>query len=194
VTTMVALLRSVNVGGRNRVPMAELRAMVETLGFEGVQTYVQSGNVVLTGTGSASSVARTVQEGIAETFGLDVPVIVRSTRQLTRILTTHPFAVAGVDPKTVHVTFLATAPTANQAKALAKVGTDAERDGSFGDDRFVLDGTEVYLHCPAGYGETKFNNAFFERRAAVVATTRNWKTVTTLATMARLDLPEPKKG
>ncbi len=187
-TTVVALLRSVNVGGRNRVPMAELRALSESLGFADVQTYVQSGNLVLTGTGPASSVARTLEAGIADAFGLEVPVVVRSTRQLSKVLGANPYLADGVDPKTLHVTFLAAAPAADRARALTKTGVDSESDGSFGDDRFTLLGTEVFLHCPGGYGSTKLNNAFFERRAAQVATTRNWRTVTTLAAMAGLDV------
>ena len=185
---MVALLRSVNVGGRNRVPMAELRALSESLGFDDVQTYVQSGNLVLSGPGPASAAARTLEAGITDAFGLEVPVIVRTTRQLSRILDANPYLGDGVDPKTLHVTFLAAAPAAEPKRALTATGTDAESDGSFGDDRFALAGTEVFLHCPGGYGNTKLNNAFFERRAGQVATTRNWRTVTTLASMAGLDV------
>jgi uncharacterized protein (DUF1697 family) len=189
VTTMVALLRSVNVGGRNRVPMAELRAVAESLGFDDVETYVQSGNLVFTGTGSASAVTRSLEAGIADAFGLEVSVIVRSARQLSRILGANPFAVAGVDPKTLHVTFLAAAPAAKRAQDLTRTGTDAESDSTFGKDRFALKGPDVFVHCPGGYGVTKLNNGFFERRAGVVATTRNWRTVTTLARMAGLDVP-----
>jgi uncharacterized protein (DUF1697 family) len=188
VTTLVALLRSVNVGGRNRVPMDELRTMVEALGFASVQTYVQSGNLVFTGTGRPASVAAAIERGIAATFGLQVPVLVRSGRQLARILASNPFATPGVDPKTVHVTFLAGQPAPDRVKALA--GTD----GSFGDDRFEVAGTDIFLHCPGGYGVTKLNNAFFERRTGVVATTRNWRTVTALANLAGLDIPDPAGG
>ncbi len=187
---MVALLRSVNVGGRNRVPMAELRTMAETLGFGSVQTYVQSGNLVLTGSGAPTTVARTLEEGLATTFGLEVPVIVRSTRQLTRILEANPFAGPGVDPKTVHVTFLTGPPAPERAESLAQTAADTDSEGAFGDDRFALAGTDIFLHCPGGYGVTKLNNGFFERRCGVVATTRNWRTVTTLATMAGLDVAD----
>ncbi len=193
-TTMVALLRSVNVGGRNRVPMAELRSMAEALGFGAVQTYVQSGNLVFTGSGSPATVAATLEQGITDTFGLEVPVIVRSTRQLARILTANPFAVPGVDPKTVHVTFLAGPPPRQQAQELARMAADAHGDGPVGADRFRLAGPDVFLHCPGGYGVTKLNNAFFERRTGVVATTRNWRTVTTLCAMAGLDVTEPGSG
>jgi uncharacterized protein (DUF1697 family) len=189
VTTMVALLRSVNVGGRNRVPMAELRTVAEALGFDGVETYLHSGNLVLTGTGPASVVTRTLEAGITSAFGLEVPVIVRSARQLSRILGANPFAAAGVDPKTLHVTFLAAAPAAKRAQDLTRAGADAESDGAFGNDRFARKGPDVFVHCPGGYGVTKLNNGFFERRAGVVATTRNWRTVTAIAQMAGLGVP-----
>lgn len=192
--TLVALLRSVNVGGRNRVPMAELRTMAESLGFTSVQTYLQSGNLVLAGSGSPAAVTTTLERGLADTFGLEVPVIVRSDEQLAGILAAHPFAGGGVDPKTVHVTFLAQPPAADRAEGLARAQADAGPDGAFGDDRFVLAGTDIFLHCPGGYGETTLNNAFFERRCGVVGTTRNWRTVTALAAMAGLDVPDPGTG
>lgn len=193
-TPMVALLRSVNVGGRNRVPMAELRALAESLGFGSVQTYVQSGNLVFTGSGSAASVARSLEEGIATAFGLDVAVVVRKADQLARILGSNPFAVPGVDPKTVHVTFLAGQPASERAEELIRTAAGAGPDRTFGDDRFELAGTEVFLHCPGGYGVTKLNNAFFERRTGVAATTRNWRTVTTLGTMAGLEIADHATG
>ena len=188
---MVALLRSVNVGGRNRVPMADLRTMVEALGFGSVETYVQSGNLVFTGSGRPATVAASIHEGIAGTFGLDIAVLVRSGGQLARILESNPFAAPGVDPKTVHVTFLAGPPAPERLEGLARSAADAHADGSFGDDTFEVAGTDVFLHCPGGYGSTKLNNGFFERRAGVAATTRNWRTVTTLSAMAGLDVPDP---
>ena len=188
---MVALLRSVNVGGRNRVPMAELRAMVESLGMRSVLSYVQSGNLVFDASGSPAKAAEAIEEGISATFGLEVPVIVRTSRQVAGILRAHPFALPGVDPRTVHVTFLAGPPEADRAEALARTAAEAREDGAFGDDRFEMAGTDIFLHCPGGYGETKLNNGFFERRTGVVATSRNWRTVTTLAAMAGLDVAEP---
>ena len=112
----------------------------------------------------------------------------RSGRQLARILDANPFATPDVDPKTVHVTFLAGQPAPDRVKALAGA------DGPFGDDRFEVAGTDIFLHCPGGYGVTKLNNAFFERRTGVVATTRNWRTVTALAGLAGLDITDPRGG
>lgn len=190
-TTFVALLRSINVGGRNRVLMGDLASLVESLGFEDVETYVQSGNVVFTGRGAPASAARAIEGGITAELGLEVPVIVRSDRQLTRVLGADPFFRTGADPKYLHVTFLSAAPAPDRRQLLAR-GDASGGDAPFGDDRFELVGSEVFVHCPGGYGTTKLNNTFFERRTGVVATTRNWRTVTTLARMAGLSVPVPE--
>jgi uncharacterized protein (DUF1697 family) len=176
--TFVGLLRSINVGGRNRVPMEDLRALVSSLGFDDVATYLQSGNVVFTASGPATVVARAIQDRIASELGLEVPVIVRSKRQLEAIVRSPPFADLDVDPKTRHVTFLAAVA---QPTAVEELEALADR---FGTDQFVVTGSEVFLYCPGGYGETKLSNTYLERRLGVTATTRNWRTVTALAEMA----------
>ena len=180
--TFVGLLRSINVGGRNRVPMTDLRALVSSLGFDDVATYLQSGNVVFTGSGSTTAVAGAIEERIASELGLEVPVIVRSKRQLEAIVGSPPFADLDVDPRTRHVTFLAVRP---QPPAVEGLEALADR---FGTDQFVVRGSEVFLHCPGGYGETKLSNTYLERRLGVTATTRNWRSVTALAEMAGIDV------
>ncbi len=172
------MLRSVNVAGRNRVAMADLRGLVASLGFGDVTTYVQSGNVVFTGSGSAPAVARSIERDIEAQLGLAVPVIVRSAGQLRKAIDDNPFSDRDVDPKTIHVTFLADRPAGQKVDELEELA------GQFGDDAFAVVGTHVYLHCPGGYGETQLNNTFLERRLATTATTRNWRTVTTLGGMA----------
>ncbi len=174
----VAMLRSINVGGRNRVAMADLRSLASSLGYHDVQTYVQSGNLVFTGTGSPAPIAQALEDGIVSELGLTVPVVVRNTSQLRGILRDNPYAELDVDPKTIHVTFLADRPDK------AKQSDLEERAGQFGDDRFTVVGGNVFLHCPGGHGETKLTNSYLERRLGVTGTTRNWRTVTTLAAMA----------
>jgi uncharacterized protein (DUF1697 family) len=191
-STFVALLRSINVGGRNRVLMGDLVGLVESLGFEDVETYVQSGNVVFTGRGAPKSTARAIEGAITDQLGLEVPVIVRSGQQLSRLLEVNPFLRSGADPKYLHVTLLAGPPAADRRPLLARSEGRSGVDHPYGDDEFELVGSDVFVHCPGGYGTTKLNNAFFERRAGVVATTRNWRTVTTLARMAGLSVPDPE--
>jgi len=190
-TTFVALLRSINVGGRNRVLMGDLASLVESLGFDDVETYVQSGNVVFTGSGAPRSAARAIEGAIADQLGLEVPVMVRSRKQLSRLLEVNPFLRSGADPKFLHVTLLAGPPAPDRRQLVARSEAASGVDHPFGDDRFELVGSDVFVHCPGGYGTTKLNNAFFERRTGVVATTRNWRTVTTLARMAGLSVPDP---
>lgn len=191
-TTFVALLRGINVGGRNRLPMADLHAIVASLGFGDVQTHLQSGNVVFTGSGSSVKAGVDLGAGIHDQLGLEVPVIVRSKAQWARTVERHPLAGPGNDPRTLHVTFLARPPDVAHRTELAGLEAESGPGGRFGDDRFTLAGADVFLSCPGGYGETVLNNAFFERRSGQVATTRNWRTVTALAALAGITVPDPE--
>jgi uncharacterized protein (DUF1697 family) len=177
VPVYVSMLRGINVSGRNRIAMADLRALYERHGHHDVTTYVQSGNVVSRSAArSARAVEQAIGRAIADDLGLDVTVLVRTPAQLAAVLDANPFAEAGADPQTRHVTFLATAP------AKAKVGA---LDGdAFSPDVFRVHGREVFLWCPNGYGRTKINNSWFERKLGVAATTRNWKTTAQLRLLA----------
>lgn len=176
-TTYVALLRGVNVGGRS-LAMEALAGLFVDLGHTGVQTYIQSGNVVF-------SSSRTDQPGLAAEiesrlegdFSLRSPVVLRSATQLGSVARAHPFDGPGIGPTTLHVTFLAAVPE------LARVA-DLEPPAAAG-ERWSVAGREVFLHCPDGYGRTKLTNAFFERRLGVAATTRNWNTVLKLHDLCR---------
>jgi uncharacterized protein (DUF1697 family) len=177
--TFVALLRSINVGGRNKVPMADLRVLVSSLGFGDVATYLQSGNLVFTGSGSVAGVAQKIEDALDAELGVAVPVIVRTAPQLNKLIGGNPYVDQADEPTTVHVSFLADVPSPQKVRELD------ELSGQFGDDRFEVIGSHVYLHCPGGYGETKLHNSFLERRLATTGTTRNWRTVTALGEMVR---------
>jgi uncharacterized protein (DUF1697 family) len=177
VTTFVVLLRSINVGGHNRVAMADLRRVVTDAGFAGVTTNLQSGNVVCRGTGTTVAVAGLLGERIAAGLDVSVPVVVRTGPQLAEVIGGLPGHLHAPDPRTLHVTFLATAPDPGRVEALQS------RADEFGDDRFEVVGASVYLHCPSGYGRTTLNNTFVERALGVTATTRNWRTVQALGDM-----------
>ena len=174
-TSYVALLRGVNVGGRT-LPMAELRDSFAVLGYDDVQTYIQSGNVVFKATASPTKIRTAVEERLTARFGPGISVVLRSGAQLADIIRHNPLMTDGRDPAKLHVTFLGSKPSKQRID-----GLDAR---AFLPDEFRVKGGEVYVHCPDGYGRTKINNAFFERALAVVATTRNWNTVTKLAGMA----------
>lgn len=175
--TYVALLRGVNLGARNKVAMPALRALFEELGAEDVETYVQSGNVVYRSPSAAAAAsAETIEAALSDRLGVTSPVLLRSTKQLLAVVKDNPFAERAGDPKHLHVTFLAEAPARTAVRAL-----DPER---FAPDELSLVRREVYLHCPNGYGRTKLTNAYFEKQLGVIATTRNWRTVTTLGELA----------
>lgn len=176
---VVAMLRGINVSGHKPVKMEALRASFERLGCDAVRTYVQSGNVVFTTTAApGTALVRKIEAQLARDFGFAVPVMLRTARELSRVVDRNPFLKrTSIDRSRLHVTFLAEPPA---RKALA----DLLQLSSTPPDEFELTGREVYLLCPNGYGRTKLSNTAFERLLGVNATTRNWKTVTTLLAMA----------
>jgi uncharacterized protein (DUF1697 family) len=173
--TFVALLRSINVGGRNKVAMSDLRGLATALGYADVSTYVQSGNLVFSAPGGAAAVGRALHDSLASELGVDVAVLVRSRSQWEKVSDGNLLVRPGVDPATLHVTFLAASPDEGARRALEA------RSAQFGGDRLAVDGAEVYLHCPDGYSNSKLTNAYLERQLGTTATTRNWRTVLALA-------------
>ena len=176
--TYVAMLRGINVSGSKPVKMEALRASFEALGLKNVRTYVQSGNVVFEAKERAAApLAPKIVARIKRDFGFDVPVLVLGGGELARVVDENPFLKQrGVDLAKLHVTFLAAAPAAAGLKKMEGI--------SSGRDAFRCRGTTIYLHCPDGYGNTKLSNNAFERALGAAATTRNWKTLTTLAALA----------
>jgi len=173
-TTYVALLRGINVSGQNPIRMSALQDSFSGLGFDGVQTYLQSGNVVFrTGKSDEATLAAAISARITQDFGHVAPVLVMSAKELERIAHANPlWPKTGGDEKLFHSTFLfqPVSPVSFQALQLpAATG-----------ERAVLVGSAVLLHCPHGYGKTKLNNSYFERALGVSATTRNWRTVLAL--------------
>jgi uncharacterized protein (DUF1697 family) len=176
----VALLRGINVSGHNPLAMKDLRALVEALPAEDVATYLQSGNVVFTCTESDPDVlAEALTTRIREAKGLEVTVLVLPAAELGRVADANPFLDGEGDHSRLYVTFLATSPDPTRVAALEQVADAAAPDS------FRLGSDAVYLSCPNGYGRTKLNNALFEKKLGVAATTRNWRTVTALIEMTQ---------
>lgn len=173
----VVLLRGVNVGGANRLPMAALRAALADVGFDDAQTYLQSGNVVVTGRdrAPAGGVAGAVRSCIAERFALDIAVVVRSAADMDGVVAANPFvALEGVLPTQLHVGFLDRIPA---PQAAASVDPDRAPP-----DRLELHGQELYAYCPNGLGRSKVFNGV-ERLLGAIVTVRNWNTVSRLRDM-----------
>lgn len=169
----VALLRGINVGGKNKLPMKELARMFTDLGCEGVRTYIQSGNVVFrAGDALARRTPQVISKQIEGQLGLRVPVVTRTAAELAKVAAGNPFLDAGADVSKLHVAFLADKPAASKIALL-----DPSRSPP---DELVVRGREVYLHLPNGVARSKLTNAYFDSRLGTTSTMRNWKTVLTL--------------
>jgi len=175
--SFVALLRGINVGGKNKVPMKDLLAMFERAGAADTRHYIQSGNVVFRSSAAhAGRIPGLVSKDIERRHGLTVPVIVRSGAELRAIAEANPLLAAGADPDTLHVMFLAEAPGKKESAAL-----DPRRSPP---DSFTLAGREIYLCCPNGVARTKLTNAYFDSTLRTTSTARNWRTVLKLVEMS----------
>lgn len=173
----VALLRGINVGGKNKLPMAELSKICAGAGCKDVLTYIQSGNVVFSAPASATqSLAARIQAGIEKKFGYNVPVVIRSHAQLASVVTANPFLKSAPSEKWLHVAFLAETPTASAIASL-----DPNRSPG---DSFAVIGKDVFL-CVAHAAKTKLTNAWLDSKLSTVSTARNWNTVLTLVEMTR---------
>jgi uncharacterized protein (DUF1697 family) len=168
------LLRGVNVGGRGSLPMATLREVLTGLGYDGVRTYLQSGNAVVVTSGSATKVHDDVAEALARAVGREISLLVRSHAQLQKVVDGWPFAADGA-PATKHVIFLATPADAKPLGAVAA--------GDFEPEMFATSGAHVYLSLPDGLGRSKLAPVLHRKLAKSVTTTRNWNTVTALTQM-----------
>lgn len=173
----VALLRGINVGKHNRIAMADLRELVERVGYTDVRTHLNSGNVVFSGpSGENRRIAAEIEDAIRKELGMDVPVVVRSANEIREIVKNNPFQDHAADHKTLHVSFLSATPDPEAVKALATI----ER----GDDDYRVIGDNVYLHYPNKLTGAVFMPDGLDKALNVTATSRNWRTVTKLAAMA----------
>jgi uncharacterized protein (DUF1697 family) len=180
----IAMLRGINVAGKNSIKMESLRAMFESLGFSDVASYIQSGNVLFSADDlSIEAMEKLIAEKIEAEFGFSVPVLVRSLAELQKVLRENPFMDGRHDEEKLHVTFLSTEPKEIFLATLKRPENEASR--------CVTLGREVYLYCPDGYARTAFNNAYFEKKLFVGATTRSWKTVNKLCAMASASQQTP---
>ncbi len=173
----VALLRGINVGGKNRLSMKDLAAMFMEIGCDDVRTYIQSGNVLFRGGPTRmEDTPALISALISDRFGYHIPVVVRTAADLQQIVESNPFIGAGAETDKLHVMFLADEPESAWADSL-------DPDRSPGDEFNVL-GREVYLHCPNGLARSKLTNGYFDAKLATTSTTRNWKTTLKLVEMA----------
>ncbi len=176
-STYVALLRGINVGGRNRLPMDELARMFEDAGCTCVRTYIQSGNVVFVASPAVSLGAReTVAAAVSARVGTDIPIVLRSADELAKAVEANPFPGESQETRILHVGFLADRP---QSDAVSNLAPDRSPP-----DEFVVRGREIYMRLPNGIARTRLTTGYVERTLATRVTFRNWSTVLNLLKMA----------
>lgn len=173
--TWIALFRGINVGGRNRLPMAELRELMESLGFADVRSYIQSGNLVFTASGSRESLARKIGKAVQDQFGFSPEVMLLEAGELAGIERRNPFPEAVDEPKSLHVWFLESSPHCPDFDRMNEMCAPGER--------FELGDREFFLYAPDGIGRSKLV-ANVEKCLGVAGTARNWRTVEKLLEMA----------
>jgi uncharacterized protein (DUF1697 family) len=174
--SQIVLLRGINVGAHNRIAMPALRDLLTGADLEGVRTYLQSGNVVLKSPLSPPGLADLCKREIADHLGVAVEVIVRSRDELAHVVEQNPLGDVAVNPKRYQVSFLSAEPDPQMLDRIAALTTPPERS--------VAVGREIYAWHPDGVGRSRLWTYMAGRGLGVVATARNWSTVTSLLAMA----------
>jgi len=170
----VALLRGINVGRARQVDMPRLREVLTARGHAEVRTHLRSGNVILDSGLAEAELAADVREAIAQEFGFDVPVVVRTGAEIAAVVAGDPFATVATDPARYLVTFLPEPPPRALVDALPPADT--------GD--YLVRGRELYLWLPDGIANTPVASWKWDRLLGVPGTARNWNTVRRLAELA----------
>jgi uncharacterized protein (DUF1697 family) len=175
-TIYIALLRGINVGGHNKIKMADLKSLLEAMGLQKVKTYIQSGNVLFESQEEAKQLSRRIEDEINKKFGLTVPVVLRTAEEYERIIRNCPFATDDLkEGESVQIAFLAKEPSQEGINQLNSFKTDP--------DEFSINGKDVYLFFRQSIRDSKL--AAQLPKLGVPATVRNWNTVIKLDTMAK---------
>jgi uncharacterized protein (DUF1697 family) len=172
----IALLRGINVGSHNRLAMPALRELLAANGFEDPRTLLQSGNVVVSSRKRPDAVGRHLERLIAERFGMEIAVVVRSRDELAAVIDANPLAAVATEPKLYQVSFLSAAPDPSVIEALEAA--------DLGPERIVVRGREIYAWYAGGIQRSLAAKLLTDAKLGVTATARNWNTVTKLLEMA----------
>lgn len=175
-TTWIALLRGINVSGKNKIPMQALRACCADLGWQNVQSYIQSGNLVFAADGAAAQLEAQLEGAILAQFALRIPVIARPGAAWPAYVEGNPFPNASRDePNRVMLALSKAPPRAEALAALRERSRDGERLAQVGDG--------IWTHYPAGAGTSRLSPALFDRLVGSPVTARNWRTVLQIAAL-----------
>lgn len=172
--TYIALLKGINVGGHKKVPMAELRDLLAKSGFQNVQTYIQSGNVIFKSLDDVHGLEKKISNLISVHFGFDVSVIVKTNPELQLIFDSCPFEK---DIKEMsYFIILNTSPDAKMIDEVNKI--------SYENEEVIIKNNCLYFYSSNGFGQTKFNMNTYERKLKVIGTSRNYNTMVKLLSLS----------
>lgn len=175
--TYIALLRGINVGGHNKIPMAELRSLCAELGWSNVQSYIQSGNLVFNATAKTIALEADLEKGIERRFGLSIAVVVRTADAWETYIGDNPFPEeSATESNHVMLALAKKPPKPDAAEALNERAANGER--------VVRVGDALWIHYAEGAGKSKLSPALFDRLAGSPVTARNWRTVLKLDELA----------
>lgn len=171
----IVLLRGINVGGQKKVPMADLRQILTEANFEEVRTYIQSGNVILkTNLNDSKSVSAKVAHVIKNHFRFEVEVLSKTREELEEIFNNCPFPQEQKEKS--YFMMLFEAPNKELVLDVSKI--------SFPNEAFIIKSECIYMYSGIGYGKSKLNNNFFERKLKISATARNYNTMQKLLSLS----------
>ena len=173
----IAILRGINVGGKRKILMADLKALCQKLGWTNVVTYIQSGNLIFDSEKQNSQLENTLEKAISSKYGFDVPVIIRNADELQTSIGNNSFAAGDTDITKLHLTFLKEKPSEENVEKI--------KTYNYEPDKFEIEEKHVFIYCAGKYHQTKLTNNFFENKLKVGATTRNWKTILKLQELSR---------
>ena len=177
----ISLLRGINITGHSLIKMTALVELYSYLGFQNIETYLQSGNVLFDSSlADTKKIADTIEMEIKKKLGLNISVLIKTGSDLKKIIKNNPYLKknSAVTEK-FYVTLLFKKPK--------KELLDAINNITSGNDEYYINGDIIYLNCPYGYGRTKLNNNIFEKKLKVIATTRNWNTINKLLGLTELE-------
>ncbi len=168
--TFIALLRGINVSGRNKILMADLRALCADLGWQNVQSYIQSGNLLFAAEATVATLESELEQAIEHSFGLSIPVIVRETAVWSTYLNDNPYPQASqTEPNRVMLALSKLPPKEDAVTGLQPYAADNERIRQVGD--------ALWIHYSSGSGRSKLSPTVLDRLVGSPVTTRNWRTV-----------------
>lgn len=179
-TKYIAILRGINVGGKRKILMADLKELFSKLGFSYIETYIQSGNVIFNMKTKEDNLilANKIEQSILKNFKFEVPVIVRSVDEFKDVISKNIFAKEKeTDIERLHLTFLKEVPETEKSEKI--------KSYNYYPDNFKIIGKNVFVYCSGKYSDSKLTNSFFENKLQVSATTRNWKTVLKLSELSK---------